>query len=97
MLVGLATVGTEFVVTPLLTLRTSQGELDLLDAVAGIGGYDQVLAGSEEVEAFGLRIPALRLRELIVSKRATGRKTDLQQLPALDALLALKKDRGEER
>ena len=41
-----------FATTPMLTLQTSLGELDLLDAVAGIGDYDRVLIASEEVEAF---------------------------------------------
>jgi predicted nucleotidyltransferase len=83
-----------FSTTPLLTLRTSEGDLDFLDAIAGVGTYERVLSASEEIEAFGVRVKTLRLRALIDSKRAAGRSRDLMQLPTLEALENLKLKQG---
>lgn len=69
------------------TLRTGLGDLDLLGEVSGIGGYDEAVARSIAVEAFGRRVLALDLRSLIESKRAAGREKDLATLPALEGLL----------
>lgn len=77
--------------TPILTLRTSEGFLDLLDRVAGLDGYETVVEQSEEFPALDLRFRALGLAALIRAKEATGRAKDLAQLPVLRALLAMKK------
>jgi predicted nucleotidyltransferase len=76
--------------TPILTLRTSQGDLDLLDRVDGVGAYREVFESSEEVNAFGMRFRVLTLDALILARRASGRPKDLAQLPTLEALADLK-------
>lgn len=82
--------------TPVLTLQTSEGQLDLLDKVAGVGGFDEVLADSQSVTALNVQFRVLGLRALIAAKRAAGRGKDLLQLPALEALQALidERERG---
>lgn len=80
--------------TPIMTLTTREGFLDVLDRVEGVGGYADALAESEEFEGFGIRFRALTLPALIAAKRATGRQKDADQLPELEALLALRGEGG---
>src|ERR1043166_4893259 len=75
--------------TPVMTLTTSQGDIDLLDRVEGVGVYGDALRSSEEISAFGIRFRALTLDGLIRSRRASGRPKDLAQLPTLEALAEL--------
>ena len=82
----------QFRVTPLMTLTTSEGFIDVLDIVKGVGGYSECQARSERVEAFGIRFSVLGLPALIDAKRATGRPKDLDQLPELEALMALREE-----
>jgi predicted nucleotidyltransferase len=71
----------------LFTLETDLGDIDLLGEIAGLGAYDDVKAGSIEVEAHGRRFSTLDLRRLIKAKRAAGRPRDLDALPELESLL----------
>jgi hypothetical protein len=71
----------------LFTLVTDLGHIDLLGEVLGLGGYDEVKARSNVVEAYGRRIPTLDLTALITAKRAAGRDKDLLVLPELESLL----------
>jgi predicted nucleotidyltransferase len=73
------------------TLSTEPGDIDLLGEVAGIGFYDRVLKQSDEVIVFGIKCRALSLEGLIQSKRAAGRSKDLNLIPELETLLALKR------
>ena len=77
---------------PLLTLETSEGRLDLLDTVAGVGNYAACLAASEQVnvsiEGRRVRFRALSLEALIRAKRATGRRKDIDHLVELEAIAA---------
>ena len=75
--------------TPLMTLTTREGDLDVLDRVAGVGGYEKALEQSVEFEAFDVRFPTLDLPALIRAKRAAGRPKDQAQLPELEALASL--------
>ncbi len=77
---------------PVLTLQTSEGALDCLDAIKGVGDWKAVRRRSERVEAFGVTLRILTLDALIDAKRATGRPKDALQLVELEALRAL---RGE--
>jgi hypothetical protein len=79
-----------FRVTPLMTLRTIEGDIDLLDRVEGVGSFDEAMKAAVEYEVFGIRFHALDLPALIASKRAASRPKDLAQLPELEALLALR-------
>lgn len=81
----------QFLTTPLMTLVTSEGFIDVLDTVKGVGGYADCRERSEEVEGFGIMFRILDLEALIDAKRATGRPKDIDQLPELEALLALRK------
>lgn len=79
--------------THILTLRTSHGDLDLLDRVEGVGTYEEVMMSSEEFVAFGARFRVLTLDALIRARRAAGRPKDLAQLPTLEALAEIKYSR----
>jgi len=81
----------QFRATPLMTLTTREGDLDVLDRVAGVGGFADALERSVEFEAFGVRFPVLDLPDLIRAKRAAGRPKDIAQLPELEALVALRR------
>jgi hypothetical protein len=78
--------------TPVMTLRTSEGDFDLLDRVEGVGTYADALESSEEISAFGIRFRILSLDALIRSRRAAARPKDLAQLPALEALAELRRE-----
>jgi len=80
--------------TPVMTLRTSEGDLDLLDRVEGIGSYREVFESSEEATAFGIRFRIITLDALIRARRASRRPKDLAQLPTLEALAELKQREG---
>jgi predicted nucleotidyltransferase len=69
------------------TLTTDLGDLDLLGEVAGGGTYEQLLAASEEINAFGVRCRVVTLEKLIQLKRAAGRPKDLEAIAELQALL----------
>ncbi|HEX5831097.1 MAG TPA: hypothetical protein VFY16_08960 [Gemmatimonadaceae bacterium] len=77
-------------VTPVLTLLTKEGAIDVLDRVAGVGGYAESLARSVEVEAFGVPFRTLDLPALVAAKRAAGRTKDRESLLELEALLAIR-------
>ena len=79
----------QFRTTPIMTLTTREGFIDVLDGVKGVGKYSKCRERSAEVEAFGIRFRVLDLPALIDAKRAAGRPTDIDQLPELEALLAL--------
>lgn len=79
-----------FRTSPVLTLRTTQGDLDLLHRVEGVGAYPETHASSEEMLAFGRRFRVLTLDALIRARRASGRPKDHAQIPTLEALVELK-------
>jgi predicted nucleotidyltransferase len=77
--------------TPIMTLVTDLGNLDLLDRVQGLGGYAEVLAASERVQLERIEFRALTLSALIAAKKATGRPKDREHVIELEALLALRR------
>lgn len=79
----------QFRVTPIMTLTTREGFIVALDVVKGVGDYTKCRDRSAAVEAFGIRFRVLDLRALMDAKRAAGRPKDIDQLPELEALLAL--------
>ncbi len=81
-----------FAITPLLTLVTTHGDFDLLDRVPGVGGYEEVLARSEEAQIGSVRFHTISLDALIDAKRAARRKKDIEHLIELEALRALRDD-----
>ena len=76
-----------FRVTPVMTLTTDHGPLDVMDRVAGVGDFAAVRANSVAVDAGSVRFRALGLPALVRAKRETRRAKDLEQLPELEALL----------
>jgi predicted nucleotidyltransferase len=73
------------------TFTTDVGDVDILGEVTGMGGYETVVAFSEEMEIFGFSCKVLTLEGLIQAKRAVGRAKDLKLLPELEALLEIRK------
>jgi hypothetical protein len=68
------------------TLTTTAGPLDLLDEVTGLGGYENALQHSIEVQLFGAATRCLDLEALIRAKRAAGRPRDLETIAELEAI-----------
>ncbi len=79
-----------FRTTPLLTLTSTMGAIDLLDHVPGVGNYRDAVAGSETVHIGMTEFRALTLEALIASKKAARRKKDLEQLIELEAIRAMR-------
>ena len=79
-----------FHTTPLLTLTSTMGAIDVLDHVPGVGNYADALKGSETVRIGTTEFRALTLDALIASKKAARRKKDLEHLIELEAILALR-------
>jgi hypothetical protein len=67
-------------------LRTDLGVIDCLSEVAGIGGYDTVLAASVPVALSFGQCRMLSLDALIRSKETLGREQDLAALRQLRAI-----------
>jgi hypothetical protein len=61
----------------------------VLDLVKGVGDYAACLKRSVTIEAFHISFRIIDLPALIDAKRAAGRPKDIDQLPELEALLAL--------
>jgi predicted nucleotidyltransferase len=85
-----------FRTTPMITLSTTQGALDLLAEVPGVGDYAEVRSNSETVRVGATEFRALTLEGLIASKKAVRRKKDVEQLIELEAILMLRQ-RGREK
>jgi predicted nucleotidyltransferase len=76
------------------TLVTDHGDLDLLGEVSGVGRYEQVLAQSDELDVFGLKVRVLSLEGLIAAKKAAGRAKDQAHLLELEELKKLRDSQG---
>ena len=72
--------------TPLLTLTTAAGDVDLIPDVPGVGLYPAVWQRSEPAVLFGRTLRVLSLDALVDAKRALGRPKDLLLLAHLDAI-----------
>lgn len=81
----------QFHITPVMTLTTREGDIDVLDRVEGVGDFRAAYGQSVIFRAFDVRFRALELTALIAAKRAAGRPKDIAQLPELEALLALRR------
>ena len=71
------------------TFTTTEGDMDILGEVAGLGDYSSVdqHAVSMPVEGYDCRV--LTLEALILSKKAAGRRRDLEMVHELEALQVL--------
>lgn len=68
------------------TLWTSEGDLDLLGEVTGLGNFAEVRKYASEVELFGGPCAVLDLDGLERSKRAAGRAKDLLDLAEIQSI-----------
>jgi hypothetical protein len=68
------------------TLTTTEGGVDFLGEVSGLGGYEQVQAQSVEATLFGLRCRVLSVEGLIVAKKAANRPKDQSHVFELEEL-----------
>ena len=73
------------------TFTTTEGPIDLLGELLGVGSYSDVVAHSVEALLFGASYRFLDLEALLASKRAAGRPKDLAQLPLIRATAAVRK------
>ncbi|MGH7720494.1 MAG: hypothetical protein ACREON_16810 [Gemmatimonadaceae bacterium] len=76
--------------TPVMTLTTDVGDIDIVDQVAGVGTYADTVAASERVTIGATRFRVLTLPALVAAKRAAGRPRDIEHLIELEALLAMR-------
>jgi predicted nucleotidyltransferase len=83
-----------FRITPVMTLTTEKGAIDVLDVVRGVGDYAAALKASEIVQIGKVEFRSLTLDALIASKRAVRRPKDVEQLLELEALRALRRRDG---
>lgn len=68
------------------TLTTSDGAIDLLGEVSGIGGFAVARQHADEASLFGGTYYYLDLDALILSKKAAGRPKDLETIAELEAI-----------
>lgn len=68
------------------TFTTTEGPIDLLGEVAGIGTYAAARQHAVEAELFGATTYFLELDALIAAKAAAGRPKDLEAIAELDAI-----------
>lgn len=79
-----------FRITPIMTLTTDMGDIDLLHAVPGVGSFKDVLRASEVVHVGKTEFRTLTLDALIASKKAVRRPKDVEGLIELEALRRLR-------
>lgn len=68
------------------TLTTSDGPVDLLGEVSGIGGFGVAREHSEAARMFDGTYYYLDLDTLIISKKAAGRPKDFEAIAELEAI-----------
>jgi len=68
------------------TLTTSEGPIDLLGELTGVGSFSEVLANSVTAQLFGAEYRFLNLEALIASKRAAGRPKDFEAIAELETI-----------
>ncbi len=75
--------------SPMLSLQTDAGRIDLLDQVKGIGPYAMVRAAASQLQLGDEQVLVLDLAALVISKQAAGRAKDLLLVPQIEATLRL--------
>lgn len=69
-----------------LYLETDWGQLDCLGEILGVGGYDEVLAQSVEIELPGGPCRILAIDALVRAKQVMGRDKDRETIVQLRAI-----------
>lgn len=70
--------------TEILTLRTREGNLDLLVRPAGSPSYERLRTRADNMDIDGLPVAVAAIVDLIEMKRAAGRPQDLVDLESLE-------------
>jgi hypothetical protein len=73
--------------SPITSFTTRWGRLDVIFEPAGTTGFTDLIRDAQTFQFGGLSLRVASLRDVIRSKQASGRETDLAQLPALRKLL----------
>jgi predicted nucleotidyltransferase len=68
------------------TFTTTEGPIDLLGELSGIGSYETVAKHTVEADLFGLTVHFLDIDALITSKKAAGRAKDLEAIAELETI-----------
>jgi hypothetical protein len=68
------------------TFTTSDGPIDLLGEISGVGNYAVARQHCEEAHMFGGTYYFLDLETLIISKKAAGRPKDFDAIAELEAI-----------
>jgi hypothetical protein len=68
----------------ILTLRTADGDIDLLVEPAGCPPYEVLKENADRIEVEELPVLIASIDDLIAMKRAAGRPQDLIDLEALE-------------
>jgi len=71
---------------PIIQLGVPPNRIDLLTAISGIVDFEAAWAGRSVHRVRGHHVPFLGRSDLIVNKRASGRRKDLADLEALGEL-----------
>lgn len=69
-----------------LYLETDAGAIDLLTSITGVGEFERVRSGADEISLFGRRYLVMSLTDLIAAKRTLGREKDLLSARELEAI-----------
>ena len=83
-----------FRITPVMTLTTDVGDIDVMDFVPGVGHYADAMKVSEVIEIGRVEFRSLTLDALIASKRAVRRPRDVEHLIELEAMRALRQGKS---
>lgn len=70
--------------TEILTLRTTDGDIDLLVEPSGCPPYKTLRANADRIDVEGLPVLIASIEDLIAMKRAAARPQDLVDLEALE-------------
>lgn len=68
------------------TFTTSDGPIDLLGEISGVGNYAVACQNADEAHMFGGTYYFLDLETLIISKKAAGRPKDFDAIAELEAI-----------
>ena len=78
--------GTSITPVPIIQLGLPPNRIDVLTAISGVPDFSAAWNARSVHEVRGHRVPFLGRAELIVNKRASGRRKDLADLEALGEL-----------
>jgi len=79
------------------TFVTRHGYLDVCLRPDGTAGYRDLIRQSVQREVFGLAVSVASLNDIIRSKRAAGRQSDLTALPMLERLASRIEERNRQQ